>query len=391
MKLNLKVKRNQLSAFLLVLIWFPPTSMFNTNALWFLIVQYITSLFIIGKKYHISRNQKESKYYILLAYVMILFIVTYLAHENDNVSKCLLYIVKLLGLFYWFKGCKMPDAIEDFYPAITFFEIINIGSVILKPNGFFQNILGEPIFAFGGKFTVFYMNLLWLLVFLIHSKKRDSKIIKIVLCIAFLVVSSMTRCGTAILCAAGLFILIWFEKIMAKMSPKIMMAFLFLLNFFVVVANRFLALSSISYIITNLLRKNIMLTGRIEIYQNLSRIYSGHWLFGYGYNNRVVYNSFALHYQNVQNALLDIVGTSGVISCALVVLLIYCALTHSENNLTSDTKKYIWIFILLFFVAGTVEIAFNYYFFFIIAACLGCQSIQDKNGLSSELIASYSK
>lgn len=390
MKLNLKIRKNQLIGFLLALIWFPPTSLFNTNSLWFLIVQYITSLFIIGNNFHISKKQRESSYYILLAYVAILFAVTCTTHENDNISKCVLYIVKLLGIFYWFKGKSMPDAIEDFFPAITFFEIINVGSVLLLPNGFFQNIFGEPIYAFGGKFAVFYMNLLWLLIFLIHFKKKESKMLEVILCIAFLAVSSMTRCGTAMLCAGILFILIWFEKIMVKMSPKLMVIVLALLNILVVVANGILTMSGISYIITNLLGKNTMLTGRIEIYQNLARIYSGHWLFGYGYNNRVVYNSFALHYQNVQNALLDIVGTSGVISCGLIILLIYFALKRSEH-IVSDARKFLWIFMLLFFVAGTVEIAFNYYFFFIIAACLGCQLAKDNNNLPNESTTYYIK
>ena len=382
MSFRFKVKKSQILSLLMVFIWFPPSTIINVNSAVFLIIQSALSAYVIASNYHISKRNKEQGYYLLLIYFLILITVTCYYGNAESIIKCIAYCIKIAGLFFYLKNKYFERIVRDFFLPVCLLEVFNVGSVILWPEGIIQNIYRQPVYLFGGKFTVFYINVFWIGLVLLKYQKRN-RIIDIILCIFLALISWHTDCSTGILCATILALMLLFERVGKKLTPKIMILIMFGLNVVVVLFQGVLSIPAVEFIITRVLGRSTQLTGRLEIYSNLSRIYSGHWMFGYGYNNTVVYNTFINRYANVQNALLNIVDSSGIINCIVVVFIIYLAIKHSELFLDGRSKVLLWIILIVFFVIGTVEISFNTYFFFFIALSLGCRSvhvISEENG-----------
>lgn len=271
----------------------------------------------------------------------------------------------LLNHFYKFSFCLIciADSLLLFFPSLS-----------IRGNYFL-----------GNKFDLVYFHLLFITLFKIsrvYMEYSENKMILYSLyCVTFLV-SLYVNCATGLV---GLILLILFDSPFIKNNRLfydwkfylfcVVISFLFVILYESVLSNGF-----VEDFIVSILKRDITLTSRTNIYKIVPIYLKDNLLFGFGYGSSYEIGMAIGNFPNTQNAILEWLWQSGIITTTVMIILF--------NYIISKVKyiKYIVdynsVFSLLcllyvFTFLGAVEITMNRTYFGIIALIFGCCCLRE--------------
>lgn len=358
--MNLKISKIKFLNFILLLgffqvafIKFPYIS--NYNIVRYIIISCIGLFIILGLKENKDIIDNKFKILLLIYSIFVIFsgISNNKEHEVTNTAiSSIMYIMLLWELFAVMPMIKKKVSdkfiFKSFFIIATFYVMITDFFLIFFPRLFMDK--GEYYFI-GNKFSVIYTHFNWLVFYLLLRKKDkcnfyiDFKIIMMILLIIF--ISFKIECMTGIVGIISFIILaVLPSKIIDNRNVGIII--LIVCGFFPIFYQYILNFSSVRYFITEVLHRDLTLTGRITIYKNIFNILDGHVLWGYGYGSSYEVWFNALHYPNSQNGLIDMVVETGLLSTITFIFMV--------RSIFKENNKIIKLIICMFFILSTFEI-----------------------------------
>lgn len=260
------------------------------------------------------------------------------------------------------------NIIDGLFKALTSFVIFDIMTAFFIPQGLLQNIHGDPIYFSGGKFTACYVFITWLI--LIFMLKTNIKILYQLLLISFgAVYAYRIDCNTGLLAIVTIGIIMILSKFMTTPKSQYLWLGGFVgVNYLIVIAQIQTKIPALSFFITETLHRDIHLTGRMTIYNNIAAIMSDHWIWGYGYTSQHIMDVIGLG--NMQNGFLQLVYTGGVVGgIAYTAILIH--LFKLVSNIPDERIRRILLASLTaFLIVAIVEIPFTNTLFFVLTGII---------------------
>ena len=324
----------------------------------------------------ITKIKIFDKKYIKIHMLLLFFLITLLISAINNKSNIMLggaYAIKVADIYlYWeyISNNKLQkQTMKKILIILGIYIIFNDILAIVKPNIFTPINSSLTIYLLGTKFTVAYLHLLLYSIYSSYMWNEKSflniKVTKIILLSITLIMAIITECSTAII---GIIIIVAMEKIIRN-KRKSINAFIFiltlLLSFLIIYQIGFLLQARpVQYVIVNVLHEDLTLTGRINIYNEISNILLEHKLLGYGYGKSYDTIMSRIGYADSQNALMDCIINYGIIGTGVLLLIFYFSIKLSNGN---EKKFYIMIYLYAMVAMGVVEITINLLFIFAVS------------------------
>lgn len=324
----------------------------------------------------ITKIKVFDKKYIKIHILLLFFLITLLISAINNKSNIMLgvsYAIKVADIYlYWeyiSNNRLQKTTMKKILIILGIYIIFNDILAIAKPNLFTPTNSILPVYLLGTKFTVAYLHLLFYSIYSSYMWNEKSflnvKVTKIILLSITLIISIITECSTAII---GIIVMIVMEKIIIN-KRKAINAFIFiltlLLSFLIIYQIGFLLQSKpVQYVIINVLHEDLTLTGRMNIYNEISNILLEHKWLGYGYGKSYDIIMSRIGYADSQNALMECIINYGIVGTGVLLLIFYFSIKLSNGN---ERKLYIMIYLYAMVVMGVVEITINLLFMFAVS------------------------
>lgn len=149
---------------------------------------------------------------------------------------------------------------------------------------------------------------------------------------------------------------VWNRQLWKILSPGILICAIAFIYYFVVTL-AFQKIDILVYYITEVLHKDITLTGRDFIYKGALQIYRQHPWIGYGYNNHIindVLGRIAAAFNTAHNSMLQMLVDYGRIGVGLFIYLVYTGMAFMKK--TSQKYASVCYFaVVAMFIGGLVN------------------------------------
>lgn len=305
--------------------------------------------------------------------VILLFSTFKYSKDITRMFRSVVYLLGILTIFfavkYMFKY-KNQKLFSTIYVLFTFFSCVNFITVIVAPNGLYNQGWQGATYWFGGKFITFYMFYTWLCLYVIRKQKRRiiaflfPFMIGIYICIR-------VNCSTSIACIFISAILIACRKIVIKVKPWMLITIVLVITCIMIFSNVLFNNSFVQYFVTNVLHRSSMMTGRVEIYSSFLKIMRSDIWLGQGYDNSIIMRNTRLGYLNAQNGILDVITQTGLIGLIPYIFMLYSFWKDGSTYFNNIENQLVAVFLMGFFFCSFAEISFNSYFFLLIALISG--------------------
>lgn len=377
----IKIKKNRIFEYLLIVLLFAEgfSSYFNNGfeKEVFRVISLLTAIFLFIVRLNIKESYRkyEAYYYLLMAlYLVGVFYSTYVNRSNHYFNSLMsgtIYIVSIifidLVLFFLKSKAFLIESIKDLFILVTLFCWFNdlLALVHLSQVNVTQS------FVFSGKFSVAYMHLEWIALYLLCIqyevfKLSHYKFLLLLMAIYTFVICFLINCMTGVV---GIILLIVLAEIIPDkilINPFVWLISLIGSTSFVIYYEKIISIPIMKFIIVDLLHRSETLTGRTAIYDKIPLILNQHWLFGFGYGSDYeTWQIFGYRIANSQNGLMNMIIEQGLISTVLFICWGYLIIKLAKNNI--KIKPLIAMIYVLTFL-GTIEITFtiNLIFLFIL-------------------------
>jgi len=226
-------------------------------------------------------------------------------------------------------------------------------------------------YLIGTKFTVSYMHMNLLTLWVMQTEKRfhAKQFSRLWLCLAavFLIaVSVRVECMTGIIGCVTLFICLFVvdspkskKRLRSLTSPTVLIIALVGNLIFPFVSELLVSVPAINYFIVDVLGRTENLTGRTNIFNIFSNQMTGHWLYGYGLGNQNAAAMELFGYANAQNAMLQWILQGGIL--ATVTLALFMRQVFKQTHKADHYRRVMPLVVLVYvyIVLGTVETTFS--------------------------------
>ena len=370
----MKIKISTIHAVLVYLLVFFSTTYISYNPIrYFLLV--VVAMMIASNVKILSRNTYRGLNVGIAFFCIATLIVSYINRNGYTDRNPFLAAIVFTATLVEFvltveifcQREEMQNLIKVFY-RMTLLVVIATDCLILFTTIHLQ--YGGDVFLVGTKFSVIYMHF-YLISFFIADKNvrlrtiRESSLNNAILVIFFimtLIMSIELGTATGIVGTVALLFFLWLNEknIGFFLNGKIFFVALMASLLFAVFVEIILSNSVVTYIITQLLGKDVTLTFRTVIYSMLPNIMKGRWLWGFGYGTG--YEVLMRHgIVDAQNGVFDWIQQIGIFGTMLLVMWLCIAMKRPKNDYKinySDVRSLtalIYVFVLL----ATVEITFS--------------------------------
>lgn len=370
----MKIKISTIHAVLVYLLVFFTTTYISYNPIrYFLLV--VVAMMIASNIKILSRNTYRGLNVGIAFFCIATLIVSYINRngytERNPFLAAIVFTATLvefaLTVEIFCQREEMQNLIKVFY-RMTLLVVIATDCLILFTTIHLQ--YGGDVFLVGTKFSVIYMHF-YLISFFIADKNvrlrtiRESSLNNAILVLFFIMTMIMSiELGTAtgIVGTVALLLFLWLNEknIGFFLNSEIFFVALMASLLFAVFVEIILSNSVVTYIITQLLGKDVTLTFRTVIYSMLPNIMKGRWLWGFGYGTG--YEVLMRHgIVDAQNGVFDWIQQIGIFGTMLLVMWLCIAMKRPKNDYKinySDVRSLtalIYVFVLL----STVEITFS--------------------------------
>ena len=306
-----------------------------------------------------------------LPLVIIIFFSSFMAYLAgdlgfQSVLNSLLHGICIWSIYTFFyysaKRNKLENIIKNIYNITFIYCIISLISIFLLG----RSAEGTAIvYIFGDKFDTSYFFIM--LTSLYHVKnnrkintRKHYSFVFLALALFTIFISFWIHCTTAGVASILMLILSILSKKIKRlfMSEKVILMSMGLAAFIIRIIDSIIENQYIQYLVVDILGKNINLTGRLKIYDNLDYIVSRKPIMGYGYGSRVVEQ--VVGYGNAQNGLFHLIIEFGLTGMFVFIwMVVYCI------RKSAKTVDYWGLYLLLFamIICSITEISYNYMFF----------------------------
>ena len=370
----MKIRISTIHAVLVYLLVFFSTTYISYNPIrYFLLV--VVAMMIASNVKILSRNTYRGLNVGIAFFCIATLIVSYINRNGYTDRNPFLAAIVFTATLVEFvltveifcQREEMQNLIKVFY-RMTLLVVIATDCLILFTTIHLQ--YGGDVFLVGTKFSVIYMHF-YLISFFIADKNvrlrtiRESSLNNAILVIFFimtLIMSIELGTATGIVGTVALLFFLWLNEknIGFFLNGKIFFVALMASLLFAVFVEIILSNSVVTYIITQLLGKDVTLTFRTVIYSMLPNIMKGRWLWGFGYGTG--YEVLMRHgIVDAQNGVFDWIQQIGICGTMLLVMWLCIAMKRPKNDHKinySDVRSLtalIYVFVLL----ATVEITFS--------------------------------
>lgn len=373
--------------FLLYFIFFAPIRYLPDRS----IIEYAAILIVgIYILFHL-RVVLQKKYFLMnlmvVLFVLMVFISAFINRNTTQDRNPFLAAIVYFGgfcetliLLEIVAEKKQFNFLIDLYYKLTLITIIVTDFLIF----FVPSLSSVMGYLVGTKFQVSYLHMQLFAWFLLRSKIYKHKKIKYNLFFSLYYIFSVfisiyldCMTGTIALVLFLLIYLIFKNKATLLANPIIMLLVLLFFCLFLFIFNSILDNEYVQFFITDILGRDLTLTGRMLIYENLPIILNGHWLLGYGYGSAYEICTEMIGAVNAQNGILNWLIEVGMVSTILmlgiffvsflkiktnvnflfpVIVVVYCFSIIASVEICIDSRFLFWIlFIYVFSVNHSVS------------------------------------
>lgn len=287
---------------------------------------------------------------------------------------------------------EIQNLIRVFY-RMTLLVVMLTDFLILFTNMHLQ--YGGDVFLVGTKFSVVYMHF-YLISFFFADKNIELRTIREsslnnmllgVLLIITMTVSIKLGTATGIVGTVALLLFLWLSErnIGAFLNSKSFFVALIASLLFAVLVEIILSNSIVTYIITQLLGKDVTLTFRTVIYSMFPNIMKERWFWGFGYGTGY---EVLMRYGIVdaQNGIFDWIQQIGVFGTMLLAIWLCIAMKQPKNlcDINHSDVRSLTALAYVFVLLATVEITFSSKFLAIIVLLYGIKMQRIREGEMAE-------
>lgn len=348
----------------------------------FSVILFLFFLKTLSGEMYIFEKKYQKINFLICLYVVVVIFSSLRSHLN--VQRGIYYSLKIIYMFIFWEYIhnkkKENDVLKVFEKLSLVYLIINDFIMFMIPNLYIKY---NQEYFIGNKFNVTYLHLFYLVLFLYNHYNDRRGILKIgikfyiLLSISFIVTVYM-KCATGMICNILLLLFIMLDVNERKLKePKNLFTVIIVSCTVLLLFSNILNYSFIRYIIVDVLKKSITLTGRTNIYMKVPELIKEKIWFGYGYNNSYDIFMSLFNFPNAQNGILHLIFEEGIVGTVLLLMIIY----KSLNMYNTDMKyKYMFIYLYILSVLAMVEITISIYFLMIVAMInCGVNIKEDKN------------
>ena len=272
------------------------------------------------------------------------------------------FVLKILMFILYFeyqnKFHRRQEFLKYFFWCLLLYVIISdVSAFVYNADGIEHKT--------GTKFYVCYLNIILLSTYLMRfnflALRRKQRIFVNGLFILTFLLSIRTQCTTMIIGVIVFYYLLYKLKGKSKLyKPGFYLFGLFVFDIlFLLIINWILTIPVVQYIIVDILKEDLTLTGRVGIYAKLGAVLNERPLIGFGWGNSYVTSLMYEIGSNLQNGLLNMYIEIGLLGCFLYLTLIIFLMKYSIKNKSSYP---IICFIYMMLVLSSIEIIYTNYF-----------------------------
>lgn len=319
--------------------------------------------------------------FLLFSYLLFVLISGFINRNLHDITHTLISSLTYIGaiLVFYFATILISRKkdfnfiLKSLFYISLFYIVLNDIFIIID-----KNIL-KNYYLIGDKFDVAYMHLLCISFFMFLNSEKKQSFIDIIVRISLLIITffilGTIDCSTGIV---GLMVFVGLFCLYKKsnyINKKLYCISLILSAFFVFFVNNLLQIGIIQNFIVNFLERDLTLTGRMTIYENVPNILENHLLFGYGHGSSYETWMKYIFYPNSQNGIIDCIVEQGIIATILLIVnAIYIVMKQSNKSKVFS----LYVLLITFNVLSTVEITLNLtYVSILLLMNLYCESKED--------------
>ena len=341
------------------------------------ILKYV-SLLIVGL--YLLSNIKvilQKKYFSLnfLSVLFVLCIILFAFINRNTISDRNPFFASIVFSGYFLETLflleifaeknKIQKIISLFYNLTIITLIITDFLIFFVPSVY--KAYGE--YLIGTKFQVSYLHAQLIVLFLLKNNiKRYNQVEYWVKFLFYWVlsifISVYVNCNTGLLANVllGVGFIVFKNRQRIFSNPVLIVLFLLICCSFLFFADSILKNEYVQYFIVDVLHRDLTLTGRTNIYEQIFQVLDGHWLMGYGYGSSYEVCTDTMGYANTQNGLLNWILECGILVAVLIVAMLYVAFSKIKK-----CGKFLFpsiICIYVYSLIASVEVTINAQFLF---------------------------
>lgn len=184
----------------------------------------------------------------------------------------------------------------------------------------------------------------------------------------------------------GVILLVFFYYCMAQKEKTFKKPVVFLLILLVSVSvlmlfSGIVQFEPIRYLVEDVFHRDITLTGRLIIYEQISKVFSGHLLFGYGMGSSFEIVMKMISAPNTQNGVLEIILQQGIISLILWGMLVWKVFQYLYRK---REINYALIMLYIYIIFASIEITLDISFLIWLALALVFEIDTEKKQLCKQ-------
>lgn len=275
-------------------------------------------------------------------------------------------IVEVYVLFEYFIILnKTQELVNTLFYLLLFYCILTDLVMLLFPGLYSEKGM---YYLIGNKFEVSYLHLQLLSMYL-QKEKCKRKCMKfgksdfiffVLIGISFWATINV-ECSTGTI---GVILLVIFYYCMVQnvkvfKKPVVFLAILLISVTVLMLFSGIVHFEPIRYLVEDVLHRDITLTGRLNIYKSIEKVFSGHVLFGYGMGSSFEITMKLISAPNTQNGVLEIILQQGIISLVLLVILIWKVFQLiSRKQVINYALIILYIYIIFASVEITLDVSF---------------------------------
>lgn len=363
--LTSKIKFNYLLIIMMIsttLLTFPWIPFFN-------LLKYITiflsiTYVFVNMKILLFQNKFAfiNVFIILLASLSICF--SYFSNVNLQRNPFFATTSDKLILISWVFVLELVYIKGDFKSLLRIIKnclLIIVGTSVVITTIFGDIVFFNGNYILGDKFVLSYAALFMLCFYsfyISYAHHRNYKLKITIMWLLCLLLSIRVGCATGIVSFILFALFALFALIIKNKNNNLIYILLFILIsvmsvLFVFCYNPILNIAPIKFFIENILDKNITLTTRTRIYDDIIRVILPKIFTGYGFGSSYEISMRFISAPNLQNGIFNCILEEGIIITIFYWLFILYCIIKSRNN------NYLKNYFLIMMVISSVEIVFN--------------------------------
>lgn len=393
----MKIRKSLLTYMLVILTMMGPSRLMNMflpySSYIFMILQCCIGV-VFFRNYGAIKKEKES--FLLFAFFFVALCGMILTYGTDGkgLIRYLCWMVSLVGLHAFMTNAD-NEKIKVFLEASRIVYVVGGVLTVFYGLGMTENMAYGTAVYFWGSEAITAQALITFFAMAVYYDVRyyDSiskfSIIMGVFSVGFCIYNNSGQ-GISMF---GVFLIlmilnkICYEHFWKIVTPLIILVVITIL-YYLVITLRFTEINFIVEYITNVLSKEISLTGRDAIFDGALEIFRTHQWIGYGYNNAIINDILgqkAMQFNTAHNSMLQMLVDYGIVGTGVFVGLIYSWMSKMYKQIIM-APKVVYFAIIAMFVGGLVNMVIpsNNFWILIMLGLSNSYQCQQDNEVQSD-------